>query len=212
VAAQRRLGVIVPSVNTVVETWYPAVLPEGVSVHFSRMLIPDATSPDKIVEMDQRDGMRAIRQIASCRPHAVAYGCTASSVVQGPAYDEELRREIGRIAAVPATTAAHSILTACRRLGMHRVTAISPYPETVDEAEHRFFARYGIETIAAWDPSADGIVVACLNVRSHLAIEAIEAKIRKPVVTSTQATLWHLLRLAGIPSPIPGCGRLLREA
>ncbi len=34
-----RLGVIVPSVNIVVEEWYPCVVPNGVSVHFARMLI-----------------------------------------------------------------------------------------------------------------------------------------------------------------------------
>ena len=33
----------------------------------------------------------------------------------------------------------------------------------------------------------------------------------KPVVTSTQATLWHVLRLAGVDPPIAGYGRLLRE-
>jgi hypothetical protein len=29
----------VPSVNTVVENWYPKIVPDGVRVHFSRMLI-----------------------------------------------------------------------------------------------------------------------------------------------------------------------------
>ena len=61
-----RLGVIVPSVNIVVEQWYPRVVPEGVSVHFARMLITDGSSPEKIIAMDREDGMRAIRQIASC--------------------------------------------------------------------------------------------------------------------------------------------------
>ena len=32
---------------------------------------------------------------------------------------------------------------------MKRVTAISPYSEAVDAAEHCFFAEGGIETIAA---------------------------------------------------------------
>ena len=31
----------------------------------------------------------------------------------------------------------------------------------------------------------------------------------KPVITSTQATLWHTLRLAGVNDRIAGCGRLL---
>jgi len=232
-----RLGVIVPSVNIVVEEWYPRVVPDGVSVHFARMLIADGSSPEKIVAMDREDGRHAISQIASCRPHAVAYGCTASSIVQGHAFDERLRGEIRHLAGAPATTATHSIFAACRALGLKRVTAISPYTEAVDAAEHRFFAEGGIETVAsahlgitegfrlaepepdaildmalrAWDPQSDGLIAACLNFRSHPIIEALEARTGKPVITSTQAVLWHLLRLAGVEDPIPGYGRLLRE-
>jgi len=232
-----RLGVVVPSVNIVVEEWYPRVVPDGVSVHFARMLIADGSSLEKIVAMDRQDGRRAIEQITSCRPHAVAYGCTASSIVQGHAFDERLRGEIRHIAGVPATTATDSIFAACRAFGLRRVTAISPYTEAVDTAEHRFFAEGGIETVAGahlgitegfrlaepepeaildlalrtWDPQSDGMIAACLNFRSHPIIEALEARIGKPVVTSTQAVLWRLLRLAGVETPIHGFGRLLRE-
>ena len=232
-----RLGVILPSVNIVVEEWYPRVVPDGVSVHFARMLIAGGSSPEKIIAMDREDGMRAIEQIASCRPHAVAYGCTASSIVQGHAFDERLRGEIAHIAGVPATTATDSIFAACRALGLKRVTAISPYTEAVDAFEHHFFAEGGIETVAgahlgiaegfllaepgpeaildlalgAWDPQSDGLIAACLNFRSHPIIEALEARIGKPVVTSTQAVLWRLLRLAGVATPIHGFGRLLGE-
>jgi maleate isomerase len=114
--------------------------------------------------------------------------------------------------------------------------SISPYTEAVDAAEHRFFAEGGIEAIAdahlgiadgfrlaepeakaildlaasAWDPRSDGLIAACLNFRSHLVIDTLEARIGKPVVTSTHAVLWHLLRLAGINTPIHGFGLLLR--
>ena len=234
---QVRLGVIVPSVNIVVEAWYPQIVPEGVSVHFARMLMPAGTSPERIIEMDRTDGKHAIHQLASCRPHAIAYGCTASSIVQGHEFDAHLREEITQIAKVPATSATNSIFAACAALGMKRVTAISPYPEAVDDAEHRFFAEGGVDTIAsahlgisdgfrlaepapeaildlalgAWDPVSDGIIIACLNFRSHPIIDVLEARIGKPVVTSTQATLWHVLRLAGVTTPIRGYGRLLRE-
>jgi maleate isomerase len=236
-AADIRLGVIVPSVNSVVEAWYPRAVPEGVSVHFARMLMPAGTSPERIIEMDRTDGRHAIKQLASCRPHAIAYGCTASSIVQGHAFDARLRDEIRHIAGVPGTSATHSIFEACARLGMRRVTAISPHPAEVDAAEHRFFAEGGVATIAgahlgisdgfglaepgpeaildlalgAWDPASDGMIIACLNFRSHLVIDELEARIGKPVVTSTQATLWHVLRLAGVDAPITGYGRLLRE-
>lgn len=232
-----RLGVIVPSVNIVVELWYPTVLPAGTSVHFARMLLADRGGPEKIVEMDKTDGMRAIHQLKSARPHAIAYGCTASSVVQGHAYDAQLRQEIAKIAGVPATTATFSLLSACAALELKRVTAVSPYTEAIDTLEHKFFEEGGIEIAAgdhlnidegfrlaepgldeivdlalgAWDPSSDGLMIACLNFRSHLAIETIERRIGKPVISSTQAVLWHVMRLAGVDAKIPGCGRLLRE-
>lgn len=232
-----RLGVIVPSVNSVVEAWYPRVVPDGVSVHFARMLMPAGTSPERIIEMDRTDGVHSIQQLASCRPHAIAYGCTASSVVQGHAFDAHLREEIRHIAGCPGTSATNSIFEACAKLGLKRVTAISPYPEAIDAAEHRFFAEGGVATIAgahlgitegfrlaeptpeaildlalgAWDPASDGMIIACLNFRSHPIIDELESHIGKPVVTSTQATLWHVLRLAGIATSIPGYGRLLRE-
>jgi maleate isomerase len=50
--------------------------------------------------------------------------------------------------------------------------------------------------IGAWDPQSDGLLAACLNFRSHPIIDALEERIGKPVVTSTQAVLWHLLRFA----------------
>jgi maleate isomerase len=65
--------------------------------------------------------------------------------------------------------------------------------------------------LRSWDPASDGIIIACLNFRSHPIIEELEARTGRPVVTSTQATLWHVLRLAGVPTPIVGYGRLLRE-
>jgi maleate isomerase len=42
-------------------------------------------------------------------------------------------------------------------------------------------------------------------------VAALEQAIGKPVITSTQATLWHALRLAGIRDSLPGYGRLLQE-
>ena len=77
-AGNVRLGIIVPSVSTVVENWYPKIVPDGVSVHFARMLIADGSSPEESIAMDREDGVHAIYQIASCRPRAIAYGCTVS--------------------------------------------------------------------------------------------------------------------------------------
>jgi maleate isomerase len=53
--------------------------------------------------------------------------------------------------------------------------------------------------------------MTCLNTRSHTVIARLEDRLGKPVITSTQATLWHALRLAGIDDRIAGYGALLER-
>jgi len=90
----KRLGIVVPSVNTVVEPWFTRTAPAGLSVHAARMFLADKLTAEGVIEMDRTEGMQAVRQIASCRPVAVAYCCTASSIIQGREYDEFLRRKV----------------------------------------------------------------------------------------------------------------------
>ncbi len=232
-----RLGVVVPSVNTVVEPWFTATSPAGVSVHTARMLLDNALSPEAIVRMDREEGQHAVLQLASCRPQAVAYCCTASSIVQGLDYDLQLQREISHHAGVACTTATQAILEALRVLGVKQVAAASPYAENIDSAEHGFFESAGVQVVSsaclgirdafelarpssaqivdlvrrAYVPGVEAILITCLNLWSQIVIERLEQEFGVPVVTSTQATFWRLLRIAGIPDRIPGYGRLLVE-
>jgi len=232
-----RLGIVVPSVNTVMEPWAHRTVPEGVSIFASRMFIPPATTPEAFIEMDRNEGQAAIRQLSSVFPDVVAYGCTASSIVQGLEYDAHLRAEIERSYGVAATTAAHAIVSAARALGVERVSIVSPYTKDVDEAEHRYFASAGLTVrggaclgitdgfelaapdedtlfelgVKGCDIGAEALVMTCLNTRSHTVIVRLEEELGVPVITSTQATLWHALRLAGIDDPISGYGKLLEE-
>src|SRR3954465_7172223 len=232
-----RLGIVVPSVNTVMEPWAQRVVPDGVSIFASRMFIPPAMTPDAFIEMDRNEGKAAIRQLSSVFPDAIAYGCTASSIVQGLAYDAHLRAEIEETYKAPSTTAAHAILTGAKALGVATVSIVSPYTREVDEAEHRYFKAAGLAVVGGaclgitdgfalaepepdalfelgmrgWDPGADGLIMTCLNTRSHTVIDRLEQALGKPVITSTQATLWHALRLAGIDDRIKGYGRLFER-
>jgi maleate isomerase len=62
-----------------------------------------------------------------------------------------------------------------------------------------------------WNDASDALIISCLNTRSHAAVAALEEALGKPVITSTQATLWHALRLATVDDFIAGYGRLLSE-
>lgn len=232
-----RIGIVVPSVNTVMEPWVNRTVPAGVSVFVSRMFIPPATTAEAFIEMDRTEGKGAIRQLSSVFPDVIAYGCTASSIVQGLNYDAHLRAEIEEAHEVPATTAAHAILTAAKTLGASAVSIVSPYAEEVGAAEHRYFESAGLKVrsgahlgitdgfrlaepepaalydlgLRGCDAQADALIISCLNTRSHTVIAALEQALGKPVITSTQATLWHSLRLAGIRDSILGFGRLLEK-
>jgi maleate isomerase len=230
-----RLGIVVPSVNTVMEPWAQRTVPEGVSVLAARMFIPPATTPEALIEMDRSEGKAAIRQLSSVFPDVIAYGCTASSIVQGLGYDSHLRAEISEAYKVPSTTAAHAIVTAADALGARKVSIVSPYTKEVDEAEHGYFESTGLKVLSGaclgisdgfklaepnsealyelgrrgFDARSDALIMTCLNTRSHTVIARLERALGKPVITSTQATLWHALRLAGIADHITGLGRLL---
>ena len=232
-----RIGIVVPSVNTVMEPWAQRVVPEDIGIHFSRMFIPDLISRETLIEMDRTEGMAGIRQIASARPRVIAYGCTASSIVQGVAYDQHLREEIQTKFKVVATTAAHAILQAASALGARKVSLVSPYTAAVASAEHDYFESAGLKVLSGahlgisdgfrlaeptpaelfqlgrsgWNDASDALIVSCLNTRSHAVIAALEQAIGKPVITSTQATLWHALRLASVDDHIAGYGQLLSE-
>lgn len=230
-----RIGIVVPSVNTVMEPWAARVVPDGVSVHFSRMFISPETTAETLCEMDRTEGKAALRQLSSLHPHVMAYGCTASSIVQGVNYDAHLRGEMAEAHEVPVTTAAFAIVTAAKTLGVSKVSVVSPYPTEVDEMEHRYFGEAGFDVVGGTflgisdgfglaepepgtlfelglkgcDAKADALIISCLNTRSHTVIAALEQALGKPVITSTQATLWHAMRLAGIDDPVRGYGQLM---
>lgn len=235
----RRLGVVVPSVNTVVEGWYPYVLPEGIHLATGRMLIGSAVTAETLKEMDGY-GLEAARTLATCRPEVVVYGCTASSLLGGREYDLDLMRGLSAATGVPTLTTTESVLRALAALGVRTVAAASPYTEEVGGYEVDFLAANGHPVMgaahlgvlngfdlaapsrteigaiarAAWraaDASADAVFIGCMNLNSHLLIDELETELGVPVVTATQAALWAALREMGGDKPIEGYGRLLRE-
>lgn len=233
-----RLGVILPSVNTVVEAWIPRVLPEGVSLHTGRMLLTSSVSAESLVRMDHEEGIAAARRLATCRPQAIAYGCTASSLVQGLAYDTMLAPTLEEATGIRCFTAASAIIEALRAVGARSICIASPYTDAIDQAEQRFFEEAGFEVRStanldikdgfelanptqetmtglcerAWSPGADALLVSCLNMNSQAVAGAVERALGKPVVTSTTAMLWKLLKTAGVRLAIPSYGQLLETA
>ena len=58
---------------------------------------------------------------------------------------------------------------------------------------------------------SEAIFLPCTGWHTIDIIEKLEGDLQKPVISSNQATMWNLLRLAGINDKIQGYGRLLSK-
>ena len=58
-------------------------------------------------------------------------------------------------------------------------------------------------------PEAEALFCSCTAWRSVEAVEALEQRLGKPVVSSNQAMIWAAFRKLGIREPIQGFGSLL---
>jgi len=228
-----RIGLIVPSSNTTMESEFNRMKPEGVSVHTARMRLIEAT-PDALIKMAE-DAHRAAELLATADVDVIIYGCTTGSLVKGVEWEEGLRREIEESTGIKTVTTAGAVVDALRALGIKRLCVATPYIKELDELEVRFLSELGFEVLAikglglkrnteigsqppwvsyrltreAYRDEADGIFISCTNFRTIEIIERLEAEYGKPVVTSNQASMWAAMKL--IHQPIEGYGRLLRE-
>ena len=232
------IGLVVVSASRVSELRYPRAVPD-VGFLTSRMMLGGDHGLEALLEME-KNSSRAVEELASAGVDSIAYCCTVSGAQRGMEKDREFCEQMEREFGAPTTSTMLAAAEALRHLGIRRVVLTSPYPHSYHEAESRYLAEAGIETVAesgmgfetaaefaavspdeifrfaldAWGRSggdADGLFVSCMNFDAMAAAQSLEDAIGKPVVTSHSATLWRALSLAGIEEPVAGYGRLLAE-
>jgi maleate isomerase len=229
-----RIGLVVPSVNTVCEAWFPKVVPDGVTIHTGRMPISNSTSPEALAEMERHE-ISATKLVADCEPDVIMYTCTLSTMMRGRAADLELNERLTRETGVPCCTTTEAIARALSTLNARRICIASPYRSDIDEKEKAFFEECGHTVTgvkglnindsreladpspgeiyrfarSVWVPGSDAMLLTCLAFRAHFIAGILERDLGVPVVTSATATLWAALQIAGVAEPISGYGRLL---
>ena len=61
------------------------------------------------------------------------------------------------------------------------------------------------------EPESQAVFISCVGLCTVEIIEKLENDLKKPVITSNQATMWNILRIANIQDKIEGFGRLLSD-
>ena len=134
---------------------------------------------------------------------------------------------------IPTTTASTAALDALKALGANRISLATPYPEELTKIQEQFLKDNGIEVLhTTWmskrttlaseisaetvynlavesnDVESEAIFISCVTLHTIELIEKLEKDLKKPVITSSQATMWRLLRLANVTGGVKGYGQL----
>lgn len=232
-----KIGLIVPSANTVNAHEWSLMAPEGISIHTARAMMSGKSSLQSFERLNDSAG-QAAEQLGTAEVDIVAYGCTSGSFMLPRA---DMMKRLSDLAGCPATNSADSVATALRALGVKTVAMATPYMPYINEGEIRFLEEEGFSVCASLGlglgeteaerfairkvppeavlrmaravdrPEAEAIFISCTSLPTLRLIDTIEEQLGKPVVTSNQATFWNVLRMLKLRVAVPKCGRLLRD-
>ena len=235
-----RLGVLVPSKIMAIEPEFNRMTPEGVSCHYHRFAFRGGSKSEEVVERlsnAQQFVGDAAEMITHVQPAVVAMTGTGVSFIGGHEYDQKLIQLMKeRNGNLPTTTTSTAVIDALHALGITKVSMAMPYLEKVARTAVKFVEDSGIQVLnARWLdknsveiprlslevqyqlardvdlPESDALFMPCVDLHTLDLIDKLESDLQKPVITSNQATMWKMLRLAGINDRMTGFGRLLSE-
>jgi len=230
-----RIGLIVPSSNTTMESEFWSLAPQGISIHTARMRLVEVTS-EALREMS-KEALRAAEDLATAEVDVIVYGCTTGSLLEGIEWENKLRELIAKHTGVKTITTAQAVVEALRKLKAKRIVVATPYIEELNQREERFLKDSGFEVLKikglnivknvdigrqppwiayrlareVFHKDADAIFISCTNFRTIEVITPLEQDLGKPVITSNTASFWLALQTLNLNTVIKGYGKLLEQ-
>lgn len=201
-----RVGLIVPSSNTTMETEIPAmlrareaVLSERFTFHSSRMRMKEVTKAE--LEAMDRDSDRCALELSDARMDTMGYACLVAIMSMGKGYHRESQRRLQEVTAVnggtsSVTTSAGALVEGLQALGAQRISIITPYMKPLTKLVIDYLEHEGFEVVdsvsleisnnlevGARDPKAPAEIFKQLNVKGVDAIVA-SACVQMPSLAS----------------------------
>lgn len=231
-----RIGLLVPSINTTMETEFWKIAPEGVSVHVARIAGGRHGTPDELRSMESAS-KNAAEEIAMIEPDVVVYGCTSGSFFEGPEWNARICEELTEITGAPTVTTAGAMVAGLSVGGHKKVDIVTPYVEATNVRLKDFIRLHGIEIgkLSTFDmldmfdhakvlpeeiyrkvketitPDSEAVFISCTQLRALEVIDMLEKDLGKPVYSAVQVSAWQAYVLMHIDPGIIDSGRLLRS-
>jgi maleate isomerase len=203
-----RIGQIVPSSNTTMETEIPALLraregvaPERFSFHSSRMRMKHVTK-EQLAAMDA-DSDRCALELSDARVDVLGYACLVAIMAMGRGYhrasESRLRaRTLENEAPAPVVTSAGALIEGLHALGAKKIALLAPYMKPLTALVVDYIEHEGIEVhdalsleisdnleVGAQDPRAPIEISRRLSTANCDAV-VISACVQMPSLASVQ--------------------------
>jgi maleate isomerase len=151
-----RVGLIVPSSNTTMETEIPAMLQQrsqlkddcSFTFHSSRMRMMHVTK-EELKKMDS-DSDRCALELSDARCDVLAYACLVAIMAQGCNYHVSSESRLSDVVAEnggasPVISSAGALVAGIKELGVKKVAIITPYMKPLTNMVIEYLNDAGIE-------------------------------------------------------------------
>ncbi len=220
-----RVGLLIPSSNTVMEVDFYRHLPAPATVHPGRMYMEATTVKGEEAMLDEHC-LPAAGDVATAKPHVVVFGCTSAGALRGNAYDAELCRRISDVTGKPTVSVIESVRRKLMDLKVRRVAVLTPYIEDLNARIKASVEDDGIEVASIHGmgisvnfnlalveppeilafaqerlgaaPDVDALFISCTNFQAVATLPQLQAAYDLPIVTSNQAALGAVARELGL--------------
>jgi maleate isomerase len=177
-----RVGLIVPSSNTTMESEIPALLrrretvrpDETFTFHSARARMQRVTA-EQLRAMNEQT-TRACAELADARPDALVTACLVAIMAQGAGHHRTAETEIAaelerQHASAPVVSSAGALVAALQALGAQRIAMVTPYMKPLTRLVSDYLEDAGIAVHSSLSLEvADNREVAALdpeNLRTH---------------------------------------------
>jgi maleate isomerase len=149
-----RIGLIVPSSNTTMETELPALFSrreESFTFHAARVRMSKVT-PEELDAMVQATDTAA-QALGDAAVDAIAYACLVAVMCQGLGahrkVESHLSQALSAAEVPPIVSSAGALISGLRAVGARRLSIIAPYRRQLTEQVVRYIEAEGFEVIEA---------------------------------------------------------------
>lgn len=160
----KRIGVVIPSTNTSVETDYNLIAPDGVSFHTARIFINTSIDTDDKQQENLRQiregSEKAVHDVITCKPDHLIMGMSSETFVGGLEGSRALTKRVEKWSGLNVSTGSEATNLALEKIGARRIAVLTPYQPSLDEQVRKYFDDLGYDMVAMKSlrcPTATGI-------------------------------------------------------